>query len=83
MVPEQVCALLVTALEGLVTALEQAPDTPLCQVQVLSAVEREQVVAGWNETAVVVPGVTVPGLFADRRWRGARMRWRWRTGTAV
>ena len=31
-VPEQVCALLVTALDGLVTALEQAPATPLHQV---------------------------------------------------
>ena len=34
-VPEQVCALLVTALDGLVTALEQAPATPLYQVAVL------------------------------------------------
>ena len=63
-VPEQVCALLVTALDGLVTALEQAPATPLHQVGVLEAAERAQLLAGWNETAAPVPAATVPELIA-------------------
>ena len=50
-VPEQVCALLVTALDGLVTVLEQAPATPLRQVLVLGTAERAQLLAGWNDTA--------------------------------
>ena len=54
-VPAQVCALLVTALDGLVTALEQAPATPLYQVGVLEPAERAQLLAGWNDTAAPVP----------------------------
>ena len=61
-VPEQVCALLVTALDGLVTALEQAPATPLHQVAVLERAEREQLVSGWNDTAAAVPDGTLPQL---------------------
>ena len=65
-VPEQVCALLVTALDGLVTALEQAPATPLHQVGVLEAAERVQLLAGWNDTSSPMPGVAVPELIAAR-----------------
>ena len=61
--PAQVCALLDTCLANLAAALETAPDTPLCQVQVLSAAERAQVLTEWNETAVEVADATVPGLF--------------------
>ena len=63
-VPEQVCALLVTALDGLVAALEQAPATPLHQIAVLSPRERAQLLAGWNETAAPVPSRDPAG--ADR-----------------
>ena len=68
-VPEQVCALLVTALDGLVTALEQAPATPLYQVAVLESAERAQVLAGWNDTAAAVPAASVPELIAARAAR--------------
>src|SRR5580700_4295922 len=68
-VPEQVCALLVTALDGLVTALEQAPATPLYQVAVLESAERAQVLAGWNDTAAPVPAAFVPELIAARAAR--------------
>ena len=65
-VPEQMCALLVTALDGLVTALEQAPATPLHQVAVLEPAERAQLLAGWNDTAGPVPAASVPELIAAR-----------------
>ena len=68
-VPEQVCALLVTALDGLVTVLEQAPATPLYQVAALGAAERGQVLAGWNDTAAPVPGACVPELIAAQAAR--------------
>ena len=78
-VPEQVCTLLVTALDGLVTALEQAPATPLHQVAVLEPAERAQLLTGWNDTTVPVPAVTVPGLIAAQVAR-ARTRSRWWMG---
>ncbi|MEU6222066.1 condensation domain-containing protein, partial [Streptomyces sp. NPDC047022] len=43
--PARVGALLQTALAGLVTALEEAPDTPLAAVPVLNAEQRHQLVA--------------------------------------
>ena len=55
--PAQVCALLHTAAASLVSVLEDDPATPLSAVQVLDAAGREQVLAGWNDTAVPVPGV--------------------------
>src|SRR5580704_19052854 len=68
-VPEQLCALLVTALDGLVTALEQAPTMPLHQIAVLEPEQRAQVLAGWNDTAAPVPAATVPELIAERAAR--------------
>ena len=68
-VPEQVCALLLTALDGLVTALEQAPATPLYQVAVLEPAERAQLLAGWNDTAAPVPAASVPELIAAQAGR--------------
>jgi amino acid adenylation domain-containing protein len=67
--PQRVCALLHTALDGLVTALEDAPGTPLRQVRVLGEQERAQVLTGWNDTAEAVPAGTVPELFAAQAAR--------------
>ena len=61
--PAQVCALLQTAAASLVTALEDAPATPLHHINVLTRDERAQVVAGWNDTAATVPDGTVAELF--------------------
>ena len=82
-VPEQVCALLVTALDGLVTALEQAPATPLHQVAVLERGRAEQ---------LLVRGGTIPPRrcrtarcrsCSRRRRRGPRTRSRWSAGGAA
>ena len=61
--PALVCALLHTTLDSLVAALQDAPATPLRRVAVLTAGERAQLVAGWNDTAAAVPAAMVPGLF--------------------
>ena len=61
--PRQVCGLLHTAAENLVTVLEEAPTRALHQVQVLSPAERRQILTQWNDTAQEVPAATWPGLF--------------------
>ena len=52
----------------LAAALEQ-PDRPIAELPLLAAAEREQVVHGWNDTAVVRPA---SGRSRSTRW--------WRTG---
>src|SRR5580692_2738745 len=64
--PAQVCAMLQTAAASLAGALEEDPAMPLRAVPVLDAAGRDQVVAGWNDTAVAVAGVTLAGLFEAR-----------------
>jgi amino acid adenylation domain-containing protein len=58
-----VCGLLLTAVTGLVAALEQAPATPLNQIEILDEVARRQIVTGWNDTARPLPAATLPDLF--------------------
>ncbi|MFW9080921.1 non-ribosomal peptide synthase/polyketide synthase [Pseudomonas sp. P2757] len=53
--PQRVCAYMHCALESLVLALEQAPDTPINQLSILPATEREQVLVGFNATAADYP----------------------------
>jgi amino acid adenylation domain-containing protein len=52
---ERVCALMHTALAGLVQALEEAPERPLRNIEVLPEAERRQVVEAWNRTAAEYP----------------------------
>nr|WP_282190282.1 non-ribosomal peptide synthetase [Streptomyces sp. RLB1-33] len=65
--PESVCALLHTAVESLVDALEReladGADVPFQDVDVLDAVELGRVVSGWNDTAVGVSVGSLPELF--------------------
>ncbi|HEX8318640.1 amino acid adenylation domain-containing protein, partial [Longimicrobium sp.] len=52
---QRVCALMHTALAGLVEALEEAPERPLESIEVLSQVERRQVLEVWNRTEAEYP----------------------------
>ncbi|MEU9191422.1 amino acid adenylation domain-containing protein, partial [Streptomyces sp. NPDC048484] len=57
------CAMVHTAAEGIVTALETAPHQQISTVDVLDPAERHQVLAEWNDTARYVPAATLPELF--------------------
>ncbi|XVV38524.1 non-ribosomal peptide synthetase [Streptomyces sp. CA-100214] len=61
--PELVCASLHTALESLITGLEEAPSTPLPAVEVLAPLDRSRVLERWNDTTKTLPDVTVVDLF--------------------
>ena len=61
--------LILAAAAGIVTALTEAPDTALRQVPVMEPVEREQILAGWNQTAREVPAGTLADLFAAQAAR--------------
>jgi amino acid adenylation domain-containing protein len=52
---ERVCGLMHAALEQLVAALADAPSQPARTLDVVPGAEREQVMAGWNATAVDYP----------------------------
>ncbi|RML22654.1 Syringopeptin synthetase B, partial [Pseudomonas syringae pv. lapsa] len=61
---QQVCAYMQTALEGVVSALEQSSEMPLADLSVVPAAEREQLVFGLNATALDYPHEqTIHGLF--------------------
>ena len=62
--PGLVCQLMLTAAAGMTTVLENAPGTPLRQIPVLEPGQRQQVVAGWNQTARSVRPATLADLFA-------------------
>ncbi|MET0400432.1 MAG: amino acid adenylation domain-containing protein, partial [Longimicrobiaceae bacterium] len=67
---ERVCALMNRALEGLVEALDAAPERPLERIEVLPAAERRQVVEEWSRTPVESPaGAFIHELFAAQAER--------------
>ena len=53
--PERLCAMMHTALDNLITALESAPDTAMRQIGVLPEAERRQVLYDWNATRADYP----------------------------
>ena len=58
----QTGALVHTCLGNLVTALEEAPDTPLAAIEVLGAGERRRVLEDWNGAGAAAAGLTAPDL---------------------
>ncbi|MEU3736341.1 non-ribosomal peptide synthase/polyketide synthase [Streptomyces sp. NPDC032198] len=50
-------------LETLLRAVVTEPDVPVSRVELLGADERQQVLAGWNDTATPVEHGTLPALF--------------------
>ncbi|MEY9895808.1 aryl carrier-like protein, partial [Catenulispora sp. MAP5-51] len=61
---DRVCRLLLTAVEGIVTALQDESGIELTDVPVLGEVERSQVLGEWSVPAVDASPVTMPELFA-------------------
>ncbi|CAI8726110.1 arthrofactin-type cyclic lipopeptide synthetase C [Pseudomonas sp. IT-P260] len=53
--PQRICDYLLCALQNLLLALEQAPQTPVNQLPILPAAELEQVLLGFNATHVKFP----------------------------
>ncbi|MER6085880.1 amino acid adenylation domain-containing protein, partial [Streptomyces sp. NPDC001833] len=67
--PEQLCALLHTALLSLVDALQDTPRTRFGSLDVLEAADRRRVLEEWNDTADEPPAEFVPGLIAAQAAR--------------
>jgi amino acid adenylation domain-containing protein len=66
----RVCAMMGMALEGLVHALESAPESAVGAIAVLPAAEREQVVEKWNRTDADFPAdACVHSLFRAQAGR--------------
>ena len=51
MEPSRVCAFVECALEALAMALEHAPETPLCELDILPPAEKQQLLVDWNAPA--------------------------------
>ncbi|MFE3877330.1 amino acid adenylation domain-containing protein [Kitasatospora sp. NPDC059146] len=47
-------------------AVAADPDAPIGTVEILDPAEREQLLTGWNDTALPVPDATLPELFEAR-----------------
>ena len=63
---EDTAGLIAVRLGRVLAAVAAGPGVRLHQVVVLEAAERDQVVAGWNDTAVAVPAASVPELIVTR-----------------
>ncbi|MFJ9427667.1 non-ribosomal peptide synthase/polyketide synthase [Streptomyces sp. NPDC101249] len=64
--PDLVTRLLLATTDHVVTALEEAPHTPLADVDVLPAAERHRILTEWNDTGHPDLAPTLTDLFADR-----------------
>ncbi|WP_159787326.1 non-ribosomal peptide synthase/polyketide synthase [Streptomyces sp. NHF165] len=64
--PAAVTGLLLATTERVVTALEQAPHTPLAGIDVLPPDERHRILVQLNDTGRPDPAATLADVFADR-----------------
>jgi non-ribosomal peptide synthetase component F len=63
--------------ERVLQAVVADAEQRVLQIELLSAAERRQIVAGWNETRREYSGaVAIHQLFSDRQ-RGAGKQWQW------
>ncbi|MEU4411272.1 amino acid adenylation domain-containing protein, partial [Streptosporangium sp. NPDC023963] len=67
--PRSLAALVTTAAEAVVSALESAPPVGLARVEVLDAAERDRILLRWNDTAREVPATTLTASFEARAAR--------------
>jgi amino acid adenylation domain-containing protein len=68
--PQRVCALMHTALESLVTALERDPTTPVRSLDILPPAERHQLLVEWNATKSEYPrDLCIHELFEEQAER--------------
>jgi amino acid adenylation domain-containing protein len=61
--PNRICIYMQKALQALVTALENAPQTQLNRVNILPLEEQQQLLIDWNATATPLPESCVHQLF--------------------
>ena len=61
--PARICGYMQGALEVLGGALEEAPQTPLCALDVLGSEERRQLLVDWNATAAPMAEECIHRLF--------------------
>ena len=64
--PPLVCALMHHTVEGLIDALDHAPDTPLITIDVLDTAQRHQLITTWNDTEAETPACSLVDLFEAR-----------------
>ena len=78
--PQRVIGYLHTALESLVEALEQAPQTPALSLSILPESERQQVLELFNATQAAYPQEQAdPRAVRGAGGAHAATRWRWCT----
>jgi amino acid adenylation domain-containing protein len=61
--PGRICEYMLTALEGLVEALEREPEKEARAIEVASEAERRQILEEWNRTTRWIPQATLTDLF--------------------
>src|SRR3984957_8493692 len=65
--PARICGYMHKALEGLVEALEKAPETKIHTVEILPQTERHQLLVEWNATDAAYPkDKCIHGLFEEQ-----------------
>ena len=65
--PERICAFMECAIEALVNALEKAPHTQLCELDILPSAEKKQLLIDWNATTFSLPNDTCVHLLFEEQ----------------